>query len=254
MNRKRINSRTNPTPRKQTFLRVISPKGKGLKRYRNVATNPVTGFSNADRNLSSKIVTGLFILLVFHIITVFSIVLHSKFNKNLLQNKRQGISAGAYQHYKKEQKGLPRISESESYTWVNPGDTYQSIARRLNFNVAELKKLNKNEPIQTGTAIKTPVRKIKVISPDTRKIGKTPQIEIHKVVPSVEHVIVSQIRNKKPVKPIRTKTLHHKFKSGETLWSLSRKYEVSVKAIQRLNPNLKPTAIHAGTTIIIPRN
>ena len=45
----------------------------------------------------------------------------------------------------------------------------------------------------------------------------------------------------------------HKFQSGETLWALSRKYKVSVDAIQKANPSLKATSIRVGTKIKIPQ-
>lgn len=44
----------------------------------------------------------------------------------------------------------------------------------------------------------------------------------------------------------------HTLKDGETFWSLSRKYNVTVKEIETANPKLKATALKVGTKVNIP--
>ena len=44
---------------------------------------------------------------------------------------------------------------------------------------------------------------------------------------------------------------HHKVKSGENLGSISRKYGLSIKAIQSSN-GMKNTRLRAGQTLLIP--
>lgn len=48
------------------------------------------------------------------------------------------------------------------------------------------------------------------------------------------------------------KAREHVVQSGDTLWGISRKYGVSVADIERANPNLVPTRLQIGTTLIIP--
>ncbi len=243
------------------MLRAITKKEGRLKKHRAVAASPAAGFNDIDKNLSSKIITGLFVLLLFHIFAVAAIMLHSKFNKNLIKDRGDGAVAlshagvdhkGAYDLIKEEQS--PKISKSESYTWVNPGDTYQSISERINCDVNELKRLNDNRAIQTGRAIKTPPRQVNVISPELEAIGNSLGVTVEQVQPDVHRIV--------EVRPtvINTETpqnssnfINHKFKNGETLWALSRKYKVSVADIQNANPTLKPTSIRANTNIKIPR-
>ena len=54
----------------------------------------------------------------------------------------------------------------------------------------------------------------------------------------------------KPVK-VSPKSRRHKVAKGDTLYGLSRKYGVSVSAIQRAN-NLSGTNIRIGATLLIP--
>lgn len=44
----------------------------------------------------------------------------------------------------------------------------------------------------------------------------------------------------------------HSIKSGDTFWSLARKYNTTVKAIQDANPNVDPTSLKKDQKIIIP--
>ncbi len=56
----------------------------------------------------------------------------------------------------------------------------------------------------------------------------------------------------KPISKTTTKTITHQVVAGETLYSLSRKYNVTVDAIQAANPSMN--GLKTGSTILIPTN
>jgi len=56
----------------------------------------------------------------------------------------------------------------------------------------------------------------------------------------------------KPISKTNTKTITHQVAAGETLYSLSRKYNVTVDEIQAANPSMN--GLKTGTVILIPTN
>ena len=56
----------------------------------------------------------------------------------------------------------------------------------------------------------------------------------------------------KPISKTATKTITHQVVAGETLYSLSRKYNVTVDEIQAANPSMN--GLKTGTVILIPTN
>ena len=62
------------------------------------------------------------------------------------------------------------------------------------------------------------------------------------------------VKPKPRPKPVvaKPKSIKHMIKRGDTLWGLSRRYGVSVTAIQKAN-RISGTNIRAGKTILIPK-
>lgn len=119
-------------------------------------------------------------------------------------------------------KNLP---ESESFIFhiVESGQTVFSISQKYNLTREQLFKYNPElevSPIQVGQVIKIP----KNVS------GDLP-----------------------PVKPQSTASyISHKVKKKDTLYSLSRQYQISVDEIIAANPELNTNDIQVGETIKIP--
>jgi LysM repeat protein/ABC-type branched-subunit amino acid transport system substrate-binding protein len=117
---------------------------------------------------------------------------------------------------------------------VKPGETLYSISRRYNIPESEILFLNPGaRKLKSGSIIYLPPGAGKVISESLEKekkpvVEKTPEI-FSESGAYFEHVIVS----------------------GETLWSLSRKYHVSEDELKSINPVLE-TGFPAGVSIKIP--
>jgi len=265
MNKRKITTRRRPAPKDGKILRAITKKDRPKKKLRAVAAQRAADFSESNTGLSNKIVGGLFILLLFHLIAVGSIALHSKYYKGSVEAEKKAALSAPLVQSKAEQTALdrlneetPKISKNEAYTLVRAGETYQAVADRKNVNIEELKKLNKNRALHAGLVLKIPTREVKVVSPAVDAIGQRQQPTVHKLDDDV-HVIVDG-QNKPQVqvsakatetKPSNYKT--HTFKSGETFWALSKKYNVSVDAIKNANPKMNPTKIRVGDQINIPQ-
>lgn len=136
-----------------------------------------------------------------------------------------------------EQKETAESSRIIAYE-VKPGETLYSISRRYNIPESEILFLNPGgRNLKAGSIIYLPGVDIADVSefPESIEIkGEKPVDEKTREVFSessafFEHVIVS----------------------GETLWSVSRKYQVSEEELKSLNPVLE-TGFPAGASIQIP--
>ncbi|MEJ6719750.1 MAG: LysM peptidoglycan-binding domain-containing protein [Akkermansiaceae bacterium] len=85
-----------------------------------------------------------------------------------------------------------------------------------------------------------------------RPVAKPRPITTAKVTPKPRPRPV--VKPKPRPKPVvaKPKSIKHMIKRGDTLWGLSRRYGVSVTAIQKAN-RISGTNIRAGKTILIPK-
>ncbi len=109
-------------------------------------------------------------------------------------------------------KGMHRISK---------GETYYSISKKYGMTVHELQAWNKNDTLKTG-----------------KEIWVVAQPLFH--VPGFSTAPASQLT-----------ATSHKVKSGETLFSIAKKYKVKPSEISETN-NLKGKPLKAGQVLIIP--
>ena len=260
MSKQKLTPRRQPTKKSGKILRAITKRGQSRKKLRAVAAQPAAEFTSEQNSLATKIIGGLFVLLLFHIVAVGAIAMHSKyFQKNGTASEE--VNTGPQITNKKEQSAReriaaedkPAISKNQAYTWVYAGETYQSIAERLNVSVEDLKAINKSRPLKAGSGIKVPTRRIEVVSPAVQAVGNGNQSTVNVVQDDV-HVISDGSQNVEVTsKPVKSNYRIHTFKSGDTFWALSTKYNVSVEAIQKANPKTNPTKIRVGDKINIPK-
>jgi LysM repeat protein len=113
---------------------------------------------------------------------------------------------------------------------VKKGDTLYSIAKKYDVSVEELKKINnlQDDSISVGQILKIPVNK---------EFNFPQPLKPSENFPSQENKQIS----------------YHKVAKGETLYSISKKYEISIQELKKLN-NLKTTKLKAGQIIKIYQN
>lgn len=115
---------------------------------------------------------------------------------------------------------------------VRAGDTVGSIARKYNTSVGEIVRLNglKNFRIRVGQIL---------------KVRQSEQQQVSD--PTSSSVVKSKPTPKAGTKSSRT----HKVRSGESLWTISRKYSVSLAALKAANPTMG-AKIKPGQTLRVP--
>jgi len=118
------------------------------------------------------------------------------------------------QNFKEKQ---PDTESTNFYHEVQKGETLYSIAKQYNTSVDALKKLNTHSATSLSIGTKLLISKAGKVAP-------------------------------KKAKAVTTNTIYHTVAKGETLYSISRKYNVKVAAIKKLN-NLKDVTLSVGQKI-----
>ncbi|MCG4586279.1 LysM peptidoglycan-binding domain-containing protein, partial [Anaerosalibacter bizertensis] len=111
------------------------------------------------------------------------------------------------------------------------GDTLWKLSRKYNVPMAKIiganKNINENSILYIGQ---------KLIIPTVGNVVETPEENV-----------------KEPEKTKPSKTIVHTIARGDTLWKLSRKYNVSVSQIVAANNNINENSIiYVGQKLIIP--
>lgn len=124
------------------------------------------------------------------------------------------------------QKNAKKISTEKPKTYtVQKGDSFYAIAKSFDMKVRELveanPKVNPNR-IKPGTTLN-------LVKPQTPKTVK-PKEEVEKEEEELDNIEESVYQD-----------VIHVVKRGETLYSISKEYEISVDSLRTLNPNLQNT-------------
>lgn len=122
-------------------------------------------------------------------------------------------------------------TNSNSTHSVLEGETLWSIAKKYGVNINEIKELNllENEALQLGQTIKIPNQ-----------------------IVDTNNLIISMVKHPKHplLNPCDT-IIIHKVKKRETLYSLSKSYEVTIDQIMKNNPELEENGLQKGKEIKI---
>ena len=122
-------------------------------------------------------------------------------------------------------------TNSNSTHSVLEGETLWSIAKKYGVNINEIKELNllENEALQLGQTIKIPNQ-----------------------IVDTNNLIISMVKHPKHplLNPCDT-IIIHKVKKRETLYSLSKSYEVTIDQIIKNNPELEENGLQKGKEIKI---
>ncbi|MBN2638196.1 MAG: LysM peptidoglycan-binding domain-containing protein [Bacteroidales bacterium] len=132
---------------------------------------------------------------------------------------------------------------------VIPGETMQSIAKKYDITVSELKSVNPGlVMILQGQRLRLPTNaKVPGYQPTT-------PAKINPAISDQVQTTKSKKKNNKPtVQDVNSNQfIQHTVKKGETLYSISRKYGISLNDLYKENKNLT-TNIKVGQVILIPK-
>lgn len=142
--------------------------------------------------------------------------------------------------------------DSETQHTVAAGETLYSLSKKYGISVDEIKMSNGGlkKGLQLGQTIKIPTTQ--TIDGDDSSIGSTVTPSSSKQDPVQAETQSSE--NNALVSVAGSSVLTHKVEPKETLYSLSKKYGVTVDDIKNQNPDVAQKGLQIGQTLIIRKN
>lgn len=154
----------------------------------------------------------------------------------------------------KEQTLTVVSRDSETAHTVEAGETLYSLSRKYGISVDEIKMSNGDalkKGLKVGQVVKIPTTK--TIDSTDSSIGSTvtPTKEV-----SVSKPVETQVSEPVAATPEATSggTISHKVAPKETLYSLSKRYGVTVDDIKSQNPDIARHGLQIGQTLTITKN
>ncbi len=133
---------------------------------------------------------------------------------------------------------------------ITNGDTLYSLSRKYNMTVADLAKINNlQEPYTLSIGQKLHIRQSSVVMQQS----KIPNVISEE---KVQEIKAEKIAKTEPIKPNATKRVDVQeitVTKGDTLYSLSRKYEIPVNDLAVMNKLSAPFTLSVGQKIKAPK-
>ena len=146
-----------------------------------------------------------------------------------------------------EEKTEPVKQQDNGVIIVVKGDTVYSLARRNNMSVSEFAEINNlREPYTLSIGQKLTTRRVATEKPVQNVIS----------VDKVQEIKSEKIIAKEEIKPTETKRVDLQeitVQKGDTLYSLSRKYEIPVNDLAVMNKISSPFDLAIGQKIKVPK-
>ena len=261
--------------------RRTAKKGVFKKLYANVARKkqrastaaaPMPQYEGDVPNLG--IARALFVILIIHVIAIAGIIAHNQWFDDADQ-----ATAAARPEIEPARplrgagESLPQIGANDTSYPLVAGDTYARIARENNLTEQELREANGNVELRSGLILRIPAatgNTIAAMEPEEltelrsgNPVLEVPVDEIY-TAPMVETDAAAVL-----VRPGVTREVEsagapaarpesvpggatHTVKSGDTFWSISRKYKATPDQIMKANGISDARKLKIGMTLQIP--
>lgn len=144
-----------------------------------------------------------------------------------------------------------KVVEKSNATQVHKvvkGDTQYSISRTYNISVSTLQNMNglRNTSLNVGQELIVPLSNA---SESPNKITTNTPNTVKSVAKNTEKPPTTPVKDIQ--QPVKSTQQIHKVVKGDTQYSISRRYNISVKELQNMN-NLKSTSLFIGQALRVP--
>ncbi len=150
-------------------------------------------------------------------------------------------------------------SVSSDVIIVERGDTLYSLAKKNNTTIAELAKINNlKEPYSLSVGQKLSLRAPKTVEKKVEKPVEKPipNVISEEKIKQIKQEKPKQVEIKEPVKTTSTKRVDLQeitVAKGDTLYSLSRKYQIPVNDLAVMNKLVAPFNLSVGQKLKVPK-
>mgnify|MGYP005848049405 CR=1 FL=1 len=269
----KVKRRPSRSPGMRTFFASVARVNK-RKSHRAATTASSNDFDGDMSNLG--ITRALVVILIIHIVAILGIFVHSyrieESSEAAEKKKRAEVTPIASSG--QDESDAVRIREGESEYTVGKGETYASIAERLGFDEAELRRANENMVLRQGRRLRVPAQKIVAVEPaDIRALrdqesrdasagstqasnGDGDAIRVEPQVERDDWVVTDAAKRADGTEPTGSGEAAHpntyRVNQGDTFWGIARQYQMTPEKLMKHNGIEDPRKLRVGMTLKIP--
>ncbi|MEP4076730.1 LysM peptidoglycan-binding domain-containing protein [Haloferula sp.] len=254
--------------KKGAFRTLFANVAKKKKRQRAATATASTGDIEGDvPNLG--VARALVVILVIHVVAIAGIFFHSHWldgDSDKAAAVGEKVQVEEVAAPARADEGLPKIKSGDSIYTVGTGDTYENIASRFGVGENELRLANDNIQIRAGRYLRIPPKKIVAVEPaaitevraSNRQPAETPREPVIEPIqqapaPALVETEAALRADGVPAPVPAGSKASHVVVSGDTFWSIARKYGSSVDAVMKANGIDNPRHLRLGMSLTIPK-
>jgi LysM repeat protein len=251
--------------RKTVYARLFN-KAKPKRQRASAAAPTADDMEEGGINISRS----LTIIFAIHIVAIGMIFIHKQYLSGRTTAPESSVVAAEVETPvavapPARSSNLPMLSAGDKPYLVRKGDNYSIIAAKHNVAETELRALNHDTDIRAGVVLRIPKGKriVAQVPPEVAAIRDGPKVSdsergLVEILPPVNGDTAQLIRpntsqntgsaNSDSAGSGRT----HIVKSGENIWRISKKYEVSQKDLLSINKITDPSKLRIGQVLKLP--
>lgn len=253
---------TRRKPVKKTVYARLFNRTKFRKQRASAAAESTEEFDDSGSNISRS----LSIIFAIHILAIGMIFIHKQYLSGrttapAVANQEDADRSGTTTLSPERTDQLPELSSGDKPYMVKKGDNFTTMAAKFGVDEAELRKLNQGKELRAGAVFRIPqAKRIVAVEPvEVEEIRNqtTPNESERGLVEILPPVAGSQNPTNLPnaiprAIPAGSTGKTHTVKPGESVWRISKQYNLTEKELMRLNGITDPKKLRAGQILKLP--
>lgn len=248
----------------RTFFATVSRSNK-RKSHRAATTASPDDIEGDMSNLG--ITRALVVILLIHIVAILGIFIHSYRieDKPASSNQNKNTEVTPISNPERAASDAVQIREGESEYTVGKGETYASIAERLGFDEAQLRRANDNIVLRQGRRLRVPTQKIVAVESaqiralrgqGAKSTDDEAAIRVEPEIVPDEWVDTDAARRADGREPSNSNEAAnsntYKVTPGDTFWGIAQRYQTTPERLMKHNGIDDPRKLRIGMTLKIP--
>ena len=249
---------TRRKPVKKTVYARLFNKTKFRKQRASAAAASPEDFEYSGSNISRS----LSIIFAIHILAICMIFIHKQYLSGRtdtppVTNQVKADHAVAAASPERADQ-LPELSSGDKPYMVKKGDNYTIIANKFEVDEADLRKLNRGADIRAGAVLRIPqAKRIVAVEPVEVEAIRNQAAPIEserglvEILPSTtgsQNQVSQPVAIPRAVPAVATGQTHT-VKPGESIWRISKQYNLTEKELMGLNGISDPSKLRAGQVL-----
>jgi LysM repeat protein len=248
--------------RKTVYARLFN-KAKPKRQRASAAASSADDMEEGGINISRS----LTIIFAIHIVAIGMIFIHKQYLSGRTAAPEAAVVVSEVETPVAapvvRSGNLPILSSGDKPYLVRKGDNYSIIAAKHGVVETELRALNHETDIRAGVVLRIPKGKriVAEVPPEVAAIRDGPQVSdsergLVEILPPVNGDTAQLVRPNRGQQAGSSNAAGsgrtHIVKSGENIWRISKRYEVSQKDLLSINKITDPSKLRIGQVLKLP--